>query len=96
MAKKRAAAVQLALDLLPADVPEETELTCLKCEVKYEPSGSSALYSTQFCSEYCQRDFIRSGLRSLTLEQCIRLHKRLEALVGQIKPPSAAELGQGM
>ncbi len=93
MAKKRAeAALQLALELIsvPGGLPAERH--CLRCATVYNQQASSALYRVHFCSEDCEREFVRQRLQSLSLKDCIRLHRRLQMLTDRIKPPSIAEL----
>jgi hypothetical protein len=42
---------------------------------------STSQYPDVFCSDHCEQEFISSALASLTIEDCMRIHRRLERLL---------------
>lgn len=60
---------------------------CFRCLSHRNPKTSTAQYSNVFCSEECEQEFVRAALAALTVEDCMRIHVRLEALlVGSEQP----------
>ncbi len=53
---------------------------CCLCHSRRSPRSSTAEFPNVFCSEECEQEFVRAALASLTLEDCIRMHQRLENL----------------
>jgi len=64
---------------------------CLRCRGSQDPPSSTSQYPNVFCSEHCEQEFIRTALASLTLEDCIRMHERLENLLMPAQEPAAAQ-----
>jgi hypothetical protein len=64
---------------------------CLRCRGSQDPQRSTSQYPNVFCSEHCEQEFIRTALASLTLEDCIRMHKRLGNLLMPAQEPAAAQ-----
>ncbi len=64
---------------------------CLRCRGSQDPPSSTSQYPNVFCSEHCEQEFIRAALASLTLEDCIRMHERLENLLMPAQEPAAAQ-----
>jgi hypothetical protein len=64
---------------------------CLRCRGSQDPPSSRSQYPNVFCSEHCEQEFIRTALASLTLEDCIRMHKRLGNLLMPAQEPTAAQ-----
>lgn len=62
---------------------------CSRCRSNRDPHRSTSHYPNVFCSERCEQDFIRIALSSLTLEDCIRMQKRLESLFVSTAEPAA-------
>lgn len=54
---------------------------CTRCHKERDPRSSTATYPNVFCSERCERDFVRASLASITLEDCVRMHARLNVLL---------------
>jgi hypothetical protein len=63
---------------------------CLRCRVSQDSQRSTSQYLNVFCSEHCEQEFIRIALASLTLEDCIRMHERLENLLVPAQETAAA------
>lgn len=63
---------------------------CLRCRGSQDPQRSMSQYPNVFCSEHCEREFIRTAFASLTLEDCIRMHERLRNLLMPAQEPAAA------
>jgi hypothetical protein len=61
---------------------------CSRCRSGRNVQSSSAQYPSVFCSEQCEQEFIRTALASLTLEDCIRIHGRLEDLLMHAPEPA--------
>ena len=83
MAGKSAGAtvIQFAIALGGAESSTATSGWCLRCRVSQDPQRSTSKYLNVFCSEHCEQEFIRTALAWLTLEDCIRMHERLENLL---------------
>jgi hypothetical protein len=83
MAGKSAGAtvIELGIMLGGAESSIATQGWCLRCRVSQHPQRSTSQYPNVFCSEHCEEEFIRTALASLTSEDCIRMHKRLENLL---------------
>ena len=54
---------------------------CFRCRGSHDPQRSTAQYPNVFCSEHCEQEFIRTALAALTLQDCVRMHRRLETLL---------------
>jgi hypothetical protein len=54
---------------------------CSRCLSKLGPRSSTAKFPNTFCSEQCEREFIRASLASMTLDDCVRMHARLDVLL---------------
>ena len=93
MAGKSAGAtvIELAITLAGAESRIATPGWCLRCRVSQDPQRSTSQYPNVFCSEHCEQEFIRTALASLTLEDCIRMHERLENLLLPAQEPAAAQ-----
>ena len=62
---------------------------CLRCRESQDPQRSTS-HPNVFCSEHCEREFIRTAFASLTLEDCIRMYERLRNLLMPAQEPAAA------
>ena len=58
---------------------------CSRCLSHRDPRSSTAQYPNIFCSERCEQEFIRLALASLTLEECVRMHTRMDALLTRVQ-----------
>lgn len=54
---------------------------CSHCRSHRDARTSTAEYQNLFCSQRCEREFVRTTLASVTLEECVRIQGRLEALL---------------
>jgi hypothetical protein len=55
---------------------------CSRCRSDRNLQSSTAQHPEVFCSAQCELEFIRIALASITLEDCVRMHQRLESLLG--------------
>jgi len=62
-----------------------------RCRGSQDPQRSRSQYPKVFCSEHCKQEFIRTALASLTLEDCNRMHERLEHLLVPAQKTAAAQ-----
>jgi hypothetical protein len=93
MAGKSAGAtvIELSITLAGAESCNATPGWCLRCRVSQDPQRSTSQYPNVFCSEHCEQEFICTALASLTLEDCIRMHRRLGNLLMPIQEPAAPQ-----
>ena len=93
MAGKSAGAmvIELGITLAGAEPCIATPGWCLRCRVSQDPKRSTSQYPNVFCSEHCEEEFIRAALVSVTLEDCIRMHERLENLFVPAQETAAAQ-----
>lgn len=93
MAGKSAGAMLIALGITLAGAESRiaTPGWCLRCRVSQDPQRSTSQYPNVFCSEHCEEEFIRAALVSVTLEDCIRMHARLENLLVPAQETAAAQ-----
>lgn len=54
---------------------------CSRCLRERDPRTSTAQHPNAFCSEKCEHEFVRLSLASMTLEDCVRMHARLNLLL---------------
>jgi len=76
-----ATVIELGVTLSDAEFSAGIPGLCSRCRNALDAQNRISRYSNVFCSEQCEREFIRIALASLTLEDCIRLHGRLENLL---------------
>jgi hypothetical protein len=79
--------VALGVTLAGAEASAPTPATCKRCKSTHDSQKSSSRYPSIFCSKSCEGEFIRKELVSLTLDDCIRLHSKLERLLRAIQEP---------
>jgi hypothetical protein len=93
MAGKSAGAtvIGLGITLCGAESSIATPGWCLRCRGSQDPQRSTSQFPNVFCSEHCEQEFIRTALASLTLEDCIRMHERLENLLAPAQETAAAQ-----
>lgn len=84
-----ATVVELGISLAQAELSGSIPGLCCRCRSNRDPRRSTSHYPNVFCSERCEQEFIRITLASLTLEDCIRMQKRLESLFVNIAEPAA-------
>jgi len=93
MAGKSAGAtvIELGITLCGAESSIATPGWCLRCRGSQDPQRSTSQYPNVFCSEHCEQEFICRALASLTLEDRIRMHERLENLLVPAQETAAAQ-----
>ena len=93
MAGKSAGAtvIELGITLAGAESRIATPGWCLRCRVSQDPQRSTSQYPNVFCSEHCEEEFLCTALASLTLEDCNRMHERLENLLVPAQKTAAAQ-----
>jgi len=93
MAGKSAGAtvIELGITFGGAESSIATSGWCLRCRGSQDPQRSTSQYRKVFCSEHCEQEFIRTALASLTLEDCNRMHERLENLLVPAQKTAAAQ-----
>ena len=74
------ALMELGMTLVGADFDVGILGPCRRCRGRRDGYPTSQ-YPEVFCSKQCEEEFIRGALASLTLEDCIRIHLRLEGLL---------------
>jgi hypothetical protein len=72
--------VELGVTLAGAEDNDRPGL-CSQCQGFRVARISSARYANIFCSTECEREFISAALASITVDDCIRMHQRLESLL---------------
>ncbi len=90
-AKRSAGAtlIELGMTLAGAEFSAGIPELCSRCRSARDAQSSTSRYPNVFCSEFCEREFICTALASLTLEDCIRMHERLEDLLVYAREPVA-------
>jgi len=83
--KKSPAQILTELGLYIASKNTSPDGRCASCRVVFDPANSDAKFPGAFCSLQCERRFIQEGLRSLTVEDCMQIQKRLDSLLTQTK-----------
>jgi len=88
MAGKSAAArlIELVVMISSAESSVATPRWCFRCQGNQDPQRSTSHYPKVFCSEHCEVECIRTALGSLTLQDCVRMQRRLEDLLMPQKP----------
>jgi hypothetical protein len=82
--------VEVSLALVKAASSTSTPGFCSRCRNYRDPRFSTALYRNLFCSQECERDFVRTALQSVTLEDCMLMQERLESLLVAARGSSRA------
>jgi hypothetical protein len=85
---KSATATLLGLGARIAHVEASAAILPLCSRCRNNRESSTSQYPNIFCSEHCEQEFIRTALASLTLEDCIRIHGRLEKLLSFAPEPA--------
>lgn len=73
--------IEIGVLLAEAAFATPTPGLCSHCRNYRDARSSTAEYQNLFCSQRCEREFVRTVLASVTLEECIRTQERLEALL---------------
>lgn len=83
---KTATAVKLGIELSDISIDSNSSSNCKRCTGAYECINSDAICKNLFCSKGCELFYVREALSGMTLEDCIRIQKRLEALLADATP----------
>ena len=75
--------IDLGMALATAELRASTPGLCSHCWEQRDPRRSTAQWPNVFCSEGCEQEFVRAAVAPLTVEDCIRIHGRLETLLGR-------------
>ncbi len=86
--------VELGVTLARAEASATAPASCKRCSAAHDASLSNSRYPSIFCSKSCERDFIRTELASLTVEDCMRLQTKLDDLLRGRQKPSPFEKKQ--
>jgi hypothetical protein len=88
-AKRSAGArvIELGMTLADAEFSAGTPEVCSRCGIGRDAQSSTSRYPNVFCSKTCERKFICTALASLSWEDCIRMHERLETLLVYARVP---------
>jgi len=80
---KSAASMLIEIGVLLAEAAfvAPTPGLCSHCRRYRDARSSTAEYQNLFCSQRCEREFVHTTLASVTLEECLRIQERLEALL---------------
>jgi hypothetical protein len=73
--------VDLGIAIAAADSRPSTPRKCSRCQSYRSPQSSTAKYPNVFCSEECEQAFVRAALAGITLDDCVRMHRHLEAFL---------------
>jgi hypothetical protein len=63
------------------DASDPRSGVCLRCSAPNDSERSNAQYANTFCSKECEREFVRTAMASVTLQECLRIQHRLQALL---------------
>ena len=74
--------IEIGVLLAEADIRDTDTWIVLSMSKTIEMREAPPLeYQNLFCSQRCEREFVRTTLASVTLEECLRIQERLEALL---------------
>ena len=73
--------IELGVALAGAESDGSVLGHCFHCLAPRDAYSSTAHFPNVFCSDRCEREFIRVALASLTIEDCVRMHRRIETLL---------------
>jgi hypothetical protein len=73
--------IDLGRALACAESGASTRGACFHCMGPRSSYSSTAQFPSVFCSEQCERKFIRGGIASISVEDCVRIQHRLESLL---------------
>jgi hypothetical protein len=91
-----AGAIEVGRALADAEYDASAPGLCSQCRGPRNPNSSTAEFPNVFCSEQCEKEFVGSALASLSLEDCVRIQGRLEALLAGAEASAVEALSGGM
>ena len=68
--------IEIGVLLAEAAFAAPTPGLCSHCRKYRDARSSTAEYQNLFCSQRCEREFVRTTLASVTLEECLRIQER--------------------
>ena len=66
---------------------------CYRCRSFRSLQLSTAEFPALFCSQQCEHAFIQAAVADLSLDDCIRIHKRLDDLLGVVESRVMESIG---
>ena len=88
--------IEIGVMLAEAAFATPTPGLCFHCRNYKDARSSTAENQNLFCSQQCEREFVRRVLASVTLEECIRTQERLEALLVGARQAYRMNCGRGL
>jgi hypothetical protein len=76
-----AGVIEVGRALAEAEYDASEPGSCSQCLGSRNPNSSTAEFPNVFCSEKCEKEFVRSALASVSLEDCVRIQGRLDPLL---------------
>ncbi len=73
--------IELGIAFAAAESSDPIPGSCSHCRAPRNPLRSTAQCPNVFCSEQCEQEFVRAALASLSIEDCMRIHERLDTLL---------------
>ena len=73
--------IELSRALARAESGASIRGACFHCTGPRSSYGSTAQFPSVFCSEKCERAFIRVAIAAISVDDCIRIQRRLESLL---------------
>jgi len=73
--------IEVAVELNQDKFGTEARGACVWCRRQAVLQTSTAECRNGLCSKTCEQEFLRAALRNVTLDDCIEMHARLEALL---------------
>jgi hypothetical protein len=91
--EKSAGATLIELGITVAEAESRASIpgTCSRCRGYRNPRNSNAQCPNVFCSDQCEQEFVRAAVATLSIDDCVRIHGRLEALLMNVEEPAANE-----
>lgn len=76
-----ARAIEIGIVITDSEANFSASGRCTRCFATLNARNSNAEYPNVFCSVDCEQEFVHEALASLTIEDCVRIQGRLEALL---------------
>lgn len=80
-ASAAATLIEVGIALCGADASAPIAGVCVHCTALGKSQASNAQHPNAFCSKECEQEFVCEAVASLSLEECNRIHQRLESLL---------------
>ena len=76
--------IEFATGLVDAELEAPRNNACMRCHGSRTQTNGGSHFPDLFCSDECEQEFVRIALAGLTLQDCIRIQRRLDALLSGI------------